>query len=219
MDLYKHFQSVEFNLLRVELTLLILLCSTSTSEHTAQRQTSIIDFSKRPVTDKRRRQITDLLVNFVIKDIRPLSALSGEGFKDIIKFFEPGHTIPSHVTLWKNITLQYNTVKARIAKEMKDKSVSLTTDLWTSCTMDPYITITAHYITDSWELKSRVLRTTLMPERHTTVNIAQRLKETIEEWDLDFFALSMTTQAACIWRWSSASSFPTTLDALDTLFN
>lgn len=35
-----------------------------------------------------------------------------------------------------------------------------------------------------------------MPERHTTVNIAQRLKETIEEWDLDFFALSMTTQAA-----------------------
>ncbi|KAI4794605.1 hypothetical protein KUCAC02_017011 [Chaenocephalus aceratus] len=166
--------------------------ASSTSEQrtavsTGQRQTSIIDFSKRPVTDKRRQQITDLLINFVVKDVRPLSALSGEGFRDIRKFFEPGYKIPSHATLWSNIMLQYNTVKARIANEMKDKSVSLTTDLWTSCTMDPYITITAHYITDTWELKSRVLRTTIMPERHTAVNIVQRLKETIEEWDLVVF--------------------------------
>ncbi|KAI4817482.1 hypothetical protein KUCAC02_010879 [Chaenocephalus aceratus] len=166
--------------------------ASSTSEQrtavsTGQRQTSIIDFSKRPVTDKRRQQITDLLINFVVKDVRPLSALSGEGFRDIMKFFEPGYKIPSHSTLWSNIMLQYNTVKARIANEMKDKSVSLTTDLWTSCTMDPYITITAHYITDTWEIKSRVLRTTIMPERHTAVNIAQRLKETIEEWDLVVF--------------------------------
>ncbi|KAI4799076.1 hypothetical protein KUCAC02_019243, partial [Chaenocephalus aceratus] len=137
--------------------------ASSTSEQrtavsTGQRQTSIIDFSKRPVTDKRRQQITDLLINFVVKDVRPLSALSGEGFRDIMKFFEPGYKIPSHATLWSNIMLQYNTVKARIVNEMKDKSVSLTTDLWTSCTMDPYITITAHYITDTWEIKSRVLR-------------------------------------------------------------
>ncbi|KAK1904904.1 Zinc finger BED domain containing protein 1 [Dissostichus eleginoides] len=53
--------------------------------------------------------------------------------------------------------------------------------------MDSYMTITAHYITDTRELKSRVLRTTIMPERHNAVNIAQRLKETIEEWDLVVF--------------------------------
>ncbi|KAI4795521.1 hypothetical protein KUCAC02_031359 [Chaenocephalus aceratus] len=73
--------------------------ASSTSEQwtavsTGQRQTSIIDFSKRPVTDKRRQQITDLLINFVVKDVRPLSALSGEGFRDIMKFFEPGYKIP-----------------------------------------------------------------------------------------------------------------------------
>ncbi|KAJ3580978.1 hypothetical protein NHX12_006608 [Muraenolepis orangiensis] len=104
----------------------------STSEQrtgvsTGQRQTSIMDFSNRPVTDKRRQWITDLLINFVVKDVRPLSALSGEGFRDIMDFFEPGYKIPSHATLWSNIMLQYNTVKARIANEMKDKSVSLTT--------------------------------------------------------------------------------------------
>ncbi|CAM4597671.1 unnamed protein product [Leuciscus chuanchicus] len=139
------------------------------------------------MTDNRRRKITDLLVNFIVKDVRPISTLSGEGFKDIIQYFEPGYTIPCHRTVWSNIMHQYNTVRATIMDEMKDLSVSLTTDLWTSCTMDPYITITAHYITDSWELKSRVLRTTVMRERHTAANIAQRLRETIEEWGLNVF--------------------------------
>ncbi len=69
---------------------------------------------------------------------------------------------------------------------MKDESHSLSTDLLT-CAVDPYITIIAHYITDSWELKSRVLQTTIMHERHTTVNIAQRLNETMEEWGLVIF--------------------------------
>ncbi len=53
-----------------------------------------------------------------------------------------------------------------IAKEMKDKSVSLTADLWTFCTLDLHITITAHYITDTCELKSRALQTTIMPENN-----------------------------------------------------
>ncbi|CAM4652576.1 unnamed protein product [Leuciscus chuanchicus] len=72
------------------------------------RQTKI-DFSTRLMTDNRRRKITDLLVNFVVKDVRPISTLSGEGFKDIIQYFEPGYTIPCHRTVWSNIMHQYNT--------------------------------------------------------------------------------------------------------------
>ncbi|KAJ8364857.1 hypothetical protein SKAU_G00136880 [Synaphobranchus kaupii] len=65
------------------------------------------------------------------------------------------------------------------APDMKDQSVSLTTDLWTSPTMEPYITVTAHYLSATWEMKAKVLRTCLMPERHTAANIAQRLTDTI----------------------------------------
>lgn len=119
--------------------------------------------------------------------MRPLSAVSGEGFRGIINFFEPSYTVPSNATLWKVIGHKYDSLKADIASEMKGKNVSLTTDLWTSCTMDPYITITAHYINELWELKSRVLCTTIMPGRHTAVNIAQMLSETINEWELRIF--------------------------------
>lgn len=151
-------------------------------------QTSMSNFTKRPaLTDKKRQQITGLLVNFIVKDIRPLAAVHGEGFREMLHFFEPGYTVPSYATLWATITRQYDTLRESIEKEMKGRSVSLTTDLWTSSTMEPYITVTAHYITDTWKLNARVLHTSIMTERHTAVNIADRLSKTINEWGLMAF--------------------------------
>ena len=68
--------------------------------------------------------------------------------------------------------------------ELKEASVSLTTDLWTSPTMMPYITVTAHYLTDTWVMQAKVLCTCLMPQRHTAANIAEKLGDVIREWGL-----------------------------------
>lgn len=84
--------------------------------------------------------------------------------------------------------IQSNTcLRQALQEEMRGKRVALTTDLWTSPNMEPYITVTAHYIIATWELKSKVLCTTLMPERHTAPNIAGRLSEIIEEWGISVF--------------------------------
>ena len=45
-----------------------------------------------------------------------------------------------------------------------------------------YLTATAHYIDESFEMKSRVLQTVAMPERHTGVNIAERLTSVIQKF-------------------------------------
>ncbi|KAJ8416239.1 hypothetical protein AAFF_G00382610 [Aldrovandia affinis] len=55
--------------------------------------------------------------------------------------------------------------------------------------MEPYITMTAHYLTATWEMKAKVLRTCLMPKRHANANIAQRLTDTIREWGLVVFCV------------------------------
>ncbi|XP_070409459.1 E3 SUMO-protein ligase ZBED1-like [Nothobranchius furzeri] len=151
-------------------------------------QQSISAFTKRPaVTERRRQQITNLLVDFIVKDIRPLAAVHGDGFRDLLNFFEPGYNVPSYNTLWNAIAHQYDNLRENIGEEMKGQSVSLTTDLWTSSTMEPYITVTAHYVTDSWQLKARVLCTTMMPERDMAVNIADRLSKIISEWGIQVF--------------------------------
>ena len=44
--------------------------------------------------------------------------------------------------------------------------------------------MTAHFISDGWELCSWVLLTREMEERHTGVNISERLLEAAKEWDI-----------------------------------
>ena len=107
--------------------------SSSRTKHTGNRQASITEFSKRPLTDERRRQITNLLVSFIVKDIRPLSDVSGEGFRDIIHFFEPSYTIPYNAILWNTITQQYSALKASILRTSR-QNLTLQRQWWTKYT-------------------------------------------------------------------------------------
>ena len=56
--------------------------------------------------------------------------------------------------------------------------MALTTDIWTSCTTQAYITVTAHL--KNWKLVTKVVSTAEMPERHTGVHTAQRIQDSIE---------------------------------------
>ena len=61
---------------------------------------------------------------------------------------------------------------------------SMTTDLWTSCTTMGFITITCHFITNTWELKSLVLETIHVNASHTAENIASALLKVANEWNI-----------------------------------
>jgi len=49
---------------------------------------------------------------------------------------------------------------------------------------ESYITITAHYIDNSWELQAYILETLPFPEWHSGVNIAEKLKRVVEDWEI-----------------------------------
>ena len=51
------------------------------------------------------------------------------------------------------------------------KSVSFTTDIWTSRNGDPFISLTLHFITSDWELLNFTPYVRPFPERHTGKNI------------------------------------------------
>ena len=48
---------------------------------------------------------------------------------------------------------------------------------------EAYMTVTTHYIDPNWKLQNCVLET-LIPERHTRVNIAEKLKGVGESWGI-----------------------------------
>ncbi len=77
----------------------------------------------------------------------------------------------------------YAELRENVEKELCDlKYFATTTDLRSSPTMEPFLSLTIHYITDDWNLGSRCLQTSYFPAEHTAEEIAQGLKEALESW-------------------------------------
>ena len=71
-------------------------------------------------------------------------------------------------------------------RELSETSfVAVTTDHWTSIATRGYLTVTAHCISNEWELQSYILETARMEKATTGVNIAEELGRIIRDFDIE----------------------------------
>ncbi|CAM4285616.1 unnamed protein product [Leuciscus chuanchicus] len=86
----------------------------------------------------------------------------------------------------QTIPEKYLSVKDGIIQDLKDIAhFSVTTDMWSSVNMMPYMSLTIHYLSANWELKSKCLETVFTAESHTSDNLAEALRSSFQEWSLD----------------------------------
>ena len=79
---------------------------------------------------------------------------------------------------------------------MEAGRVAITCNARTSIVTVSYVTVTAHFINDDWQLVSLVLQTRAMYESHTGANVADLLKRVAEEWHLNDKDLALVTDYA-----------------------
>ena len=99
---------------------------------------------------------------------------------------EPRYVVPCHGTVSNYLDKKYLTVKSIIQQELKKVDhLGLTTDMWRSRANDGYISLTAHYITDCFEMKHRNLQSFSFPGSHSAINIAKLLEQLGTNWKID----------------------------------
>ncbi|XP_041361859.1 E3 SUMO-protein ligase ZBED1-like [Gigantopelta aegis] len=153
--------------------------------------------TKYKTTGERHKTVTKAVGRFIVKDLRPFSIVSNEGFKDMVEQLDPRYQLPSRTYFAETvIPNMYQECRADVISSLKDVPVALTTDGWTSRATQSYVTITTSHITEDWNLKSFVLQTRELPESHTGVNIAQVLTDAISEWGLNKNPPLVTDNAA-----------------------
>jgi len=77
----------------------------------------------------------------------PLSFCSSSGFKQFMSIVEPNYIICKEGAINQRLKGFKSSVENLIKKELKDaKSVSCTSDCWSSIAQESYITVTAHFI-------------------------------------------------------------------------
>ncbi|CAG2204924.1 unnamed protein product [Mytilus edulis] len=154
------------------------------------KQSSVLDFVQTPrsrrFSSTQSELITNSIVEMIILDYLPIRIVEGKGFSKLMSIIAPEFKIPSRNTIKSRIEKSYSDKKESLIKELNlIDSVSLTSDTWTSNATKSFLTVTEHHVDKDWNLQSNVLVTREMPERHTGENLAERLKSTISEFELD----------------------------------
>ena len=161
-----------------------LLRSHPREYHHEDKQQSTLDSIVKKCSDARAKVISELLVDLVALDVRPVRFVEGEGFRRLLRFIEPGYRIPSRKHILQTKYLKgKQLLKEKLRREVS--ALALTTDIWTSSANDVYISLTAHYISPDWVLCSCVLETQVFPGHHTGCNISNKLQSIVKSFDID----------------------------------
>ncbi|KAG2457434.1 ZBED1 protein, partial [Polypterus senegalus] len=95
------------------------------------------------------------------------------GFQKLLRTIDPKYVIPSRKYFAEEaLPKLYNEVKEKILNQLQNvRHFSTTSDLWTSRAMQPYMSLTVHFI-ENWEIRSVCLQTGFAPDDHTRETIA-----------------------------------------------
>ncbi|XP_048037844.1 E3 SUMO-protein ligase ZBED1-like [Megalobrama amblycephala] len=116
----------------------------------------------------------------------PVNVVEKPGFRKLINTLDPRYNLPGRKYFAeKALPELYIKVREELASQLVNVThFSTTADIWSSRTCEPYLSLTVHYI-DNWELKSKCLQTSFLPEDHTGGIIAQGLQDALMSWNLN----------------------------------
>jgi len=165
------------------------LAKCSKSSKSSSEQTITSSFRKMtplPRTSERYKKLTKAVCYFICKDQQPFDTVNDVGFRHMLHVFESHYTPPDRTTIASKYAPTYTTLKEDVTKQLKDADYyCITKDMWSSRAKQSYIAITIHYLTDSFDMRSHLLRTKEFPEAHTSDMIVESLLQILMEWELD----------------------------------
>ncbi|XP_050960772.1 E3 SUMO-protein ligase ZBED1 [Labeo rohita] len=146
-------------------------------------------------SSKKWKDITRAIALYIAKDMVPIQTIERDGFRHVVHTLDSRYELPGRKFFSQKCLPELYT--DRVMNEIRHlEAYSATTDLWSSRTTEPYISLTIHFIDDDWKLRSRCLQTAFFPEDHTGAIIALGLKDALSAWGLDEARLvCMTTDS------------------------
>ncbi len=148
-------------------------------------------------TSSRKKSIDEAVFRMIVKDMQPISVVEDEGFQSLLHVLDPRYQLPSRKSIMRMLPDEYKKQLEKIKKDIAEvPHVALTSDLWTSRATESYITITCHFLTAAWGLKSLVLDTFKFELSHTAEHIADALLKVAEKWDISSKVVAIVTDNA-----------------------
>ena len=111
----------------------------------------------------------NLMGKSIVQHNLPFNFVEYDGIREMHRYLNHKVQDISRNTIKADILDIYRIEKRKMKQELESLSgrICLTSDLWSSSTMDGYLSLTAHYVDENWNLQSRILNLRFMPPPHT----------------------------------------------------
>ena len=78
---------------------------------------------------------------------------------------------------------RYKVEKQKVRDDINSETdcIAITPDIWTSIATESYLTMTVHYLTSQWQMKSLISGTMPLSESHIAVNLVVWTKEMVDD--------------------------------------
>ncbi|GFR84818.1 zinc finger BED domain-containing protein 1 [Elysia marginata] len=147
---------------------------------------------------RERQNIGRAFLNMLAKDMEHPSIVNRPGFRDFVAALDNRFELPMKKNIMK-------TMIPELAEEIKHKVkldvviasyFSLSVECWKYRETQSYMTVSAHFIKDSWEMSSIVLETFDCTEERTETNTATNFKRITDEWGITDRVVALLSDSA-----------------------
>ena len=148
-----------------------------------------------PHDNSKARKITRKVAEMIALDVQPISIVEDSGFKELLTTIEPRYCLPSRPYIRNEIDLLFTEVKTKMKELIAGEFISVTTDIWTSQVNNMcFLSLTCCFVNTDYVRKVLVLNTSPFPGTHSGVNIAEKLQNLVNDWEIPvgkiFFCVS-----------------------------
>ncbi|XP_065892448.1 zinc finger BED domain-containing protein 4-like [Dysidea avara] len=147
-------------------------------------------------------------------DCHPLSVVEDVDFRCVLNALEPRYSCPSRKYYTDTIIPKiFSGMKDEVGKliNSEEGSISFTTDIW-SCSVNDtsLLSLTAHWINNSFEKQSAVLHAQSLEMAHTDEYIASCISTMLDKWDIsrDLVHLVLSDNASNMVKAMQDASLP-----------
>ena len=148
--------------------------------------------STHPIYKQKEKE--ESILQWILLTTQPLSTVTNKAFIECMHHIDPQFIVPGERKIRMMIAQSYSYNKDKLIQLLKTaKSVSLTTDLWSSRSKHGYLGLTATWINQNFEIMDVLLEISYFPAPHTAKAIADTIKKAIQKWKIENDIVSIVT--------------------------
>lgn len=140
----------------------------------------------------------EFFLQWIISDSQAFRAGENPFFKEFIKSLHFDYNALKKDAVSQRVMKLFEAVKVKVTELLAKQlgKFSITLDVWTSPSQDPFLCVTLHFIDSDWSLKCQVLAFRYIPGKHSGSNMAVVLSDILKEYRLENRILTATMDNA-----------------------